>query len=151
MSKIPQERSILKMIWTNFVNSLRPRKISGNLMGKDNFGNKYFEIPADPSIGKRKDSRWFEPPAKNHLDKFDQDMPAEWEAWLRGRRKVPPTDNEVLQNQAIADMKKVNAAELEKEYNPQKLEAPPEPYTSKGFPKYDEYETKPGDKQDKDK
>ncbi|ODM86922.1 Mimitin, mitochondrial, partial [Orchesella cincta] len=113
---MPKERDVFKMIWTNFRNFLRPRQIRGNLIGKDNFGNQYFEIPADPSIGKRKDARWFEPVVK---DNFMQEMPAEWEAWLRGRRKEPPTVEEVLRNQAIADMKKVNAAELEKEYNPE--------------------------------
>jgi len=145
---MPQERNILKMIWTNFMNSLRPRQIKGNLMGKDTFGNKYFEIPADPSVGKRKDSRWFKPTVH---DKYDQELPAEWEAWLRGRRKVPPSEEEVLKNQAISDMKKVNAAELEKEYHPEKVNALPEPVTSKGFPKYDEYELQPGQHQDREK
>lgn len=34
-------------------------------------------------------------------------------AWLRGRRDTPPTEDELLKNQAIAEMKKVNAAELD--------------------------------------
>ncbi|CAL8096432.1 unnamed protein product [Orchesella dallaii] len=142
---MPQERSILKMIWTNFRNSLRPRQIKGNLIGKDSFGNKYFEIPADPSIGKRRDARWFEPVIK---DKHDQEMPAEWESWLRGRRKQPPTTEEVLRNQAIADMKKINAAELEKEYHPEGV-TEKKPDTIKTFPQYKEYEIMPGDKQDR--
>lgn len=54
-------------------------------MGEDYFGNKYYEIPANPSIGKRKPSRWFEPSQK---DAFDQERTAEWDAWLRGRRYV---------------------------------------------------------------
>lgn len=52
-------------------------------MGEDYFGNKYYEIPANPSIGKRKASRWFEPADK---EAFDQERTAEWDAWLRGRR-----------------------------------------------------------------
>lgn len=48
-----------------------------------------------------------------------------YSAWLRGRRQVPPTEEEVLRNKAIADMKKVNAAELDKEYHPEKAIAPP--------------------------
>lgn len=47
-------------------------------------------------------------------------------AWLRGRRKVPPKDDELSRNQAIADMKKVNAAELDKEYNPEGAEKKPQ-------------------------
>lgn len=37
----------------------------------------------DSSRGKSKTSRWFEPPEEeNH----EQEITAEWEAWLRGRR-----------------------------------------------------------------
>lgn len=82
MAKPP--RSILKGIFTNFLNSLRPRQIRGNLMGEDYHGNKYFEIAANPSIGKRKAERWFEP--SGDKDAFDREITAEWEAWLRGRR-----------------------------------------------------------------
>lgn len=82
----PPSRSILNMIFTNFWKSFRPRQITGNYMGDDYFGNKYYEIPANPSIGKRKASRWFEP--VNKID-FDQERTAEWDAWLRGRRYVP--------------------------------------------------------------
>ncbi len=42
---MPKERDILKIIWTNFRNSFRKRQITGNLIGKDRFGNQYFEIP----------------------------------------------------------------------------------------------------------
>jgi hypothetical protein len=39
-------------------------------------------------------------------------------AWLRGRRQEPPSEDEVLRNQAISDMKKENAAELDAKYRP---------------------------------
>lgn len=84
MAKPP--RSILKYIFTNFINSFRPRQTQGNFMGEDYFGNKYFEIPAAPTMGKRKPERWFVP--KNNKDDFDSELTAEWESWLRGRRFV---------------------------------------------------------------
>lgn len=77
-------RSIFQFIWKNFVNSIRPRQTKGNLMGEDYFGNKYYEIPANPRIGKRRHERWFEP--SNDRDAFDRELTAEWESWLRGRR-----------------------------------------------------------------
>jgi len=40
-----KERGIIRMIINNFINSLRPRQMKGNLMGKDNFGNQFYEIP----------------------------------------------------------------------------------------------------------
>lgn len=79
----PPPRSILQMIFGNFLKSFKPRQIRGTYVGEDYFGNKYYEIPPDPSIGKRKASRWFEPTDK---EAFDQEITAEWNAWLRGIR-----------------------------------------------------------------
>jgi hypothetical protein len=58
-------------------------------MGEDYLGNKYYEIPADPKLGQRKASRWFEPPGKrdiNDPEDHGHELTAEWESWLRGRR-----------------------------------------------------------------
>lgn len=78
--------NIFKYVLTHFLNSLRPRQIRGNLMGEDYFGNKYYEIPRNPALGKRKTERWFEPAGDK--DAFDRELTAEWESWLRGRRFV---------------------------------------------------------------
>ncbi|XP_055693187.1 NADH dehydrogenase [ubiquinone] 1 alpha subcomplex assembly factor 2 [Lutzomyia longipalpis] len=106
-----KERDILKIIFRNFINSLRPRKFQGSLIGEDTFGNKFYEIAADPEKGRAKRARYFEPPGKE--EGFDHEMSAEWEAWLRGRRQEAPTMEELVQNLAIAEMKKENAAKLE--------------------------------------
>ncbi|XP_075975549.1 NADH dehydrogenase [ubiquinone] 1 alpha subcomplex assembly factor 2 [Anticarsia gemmatalis] len=107
-----ESRNLLLVVLRNFVNSFRPRQIRGNKMGKDYLGNIYFEIPADPSIGKRKASRWYDPPKGQD---FQEPIPAEWEAWLRMRRPVPPTEEEIEKNLAIAKMKKINAAKIEEQ------------------------------------
>lgn len=142
-------RRLILEIFKNIWESLKPRQIFGNTIGKDYFGNTYYEIPADPRRGKRLPTRWFEPETK---DAFDQEMPAEWEAWLRNRRKVPPTDEEVMKNYAIIQMKRKNAAELEVKYAKERgnlpiPELPKSGYES--FPKYDDYETSPGQFRDK--
>lgn len=82
MAKAPP-RSIIQMILGNFLKSFRPRQIRGTYVGDDYFGNKYYEIAANPSIGKRKPSRWFTPADKEN---FEQERTAEWDAWLRFRR-----------------------------------------------------------------
>jgi NADH:ubiquinone oxidoreductase subunit len=141
-------RSILAMILRNFLQSLKPRKIRGDLIGTDYFGNKYNEIPANPQIGKRKPSRWFEPKVK---EDFDQEMPAEWEAWLRGRRAVPPSEEEVLKNLAIMEQKKANAKEIamrEASANGQNI-LEKEVKGMASFPKHTEYEIMPGKEQEK--
>lgn len=84
MAKPP--RSILKFIFTNFINSFRPRQFQGNFIGEDYFGNKFFEIPAESTMGKRKAERWFVPYGDKNA--FDSELTAEWESWLRGRRLV---------------------------------------------------------------
>lgn len=135
----PAPRSILAMIFRNFINSLKPRKISGDLKGTDYHGTKYYEIPPNPSIGKRKASRWFEPTEK---DNFDQEMPAEWESWLRGRRTDPPSEEELMKNLAIMEMKKKNAVEVEAKAG----KMTPMQKGIETFPKHPEYETVPGKK-----
>jgi NADH dehydrogenase [ubiquinone] 1 alpha subcomplex assembly factor 2 len=143
-----QGRSILAMIFRNFIQSLRPRQIRGDLVGTDYYGNKYYEIPANPQIGKRKSSRWFEPKIK---DDFEQEIPAEWEAWLRGRRNAPPGEEEVLRNLAIMKQKKENAkanAITEASGNEQSM-LENEVKGMESFPKYSEYEIMPGKKQEK--
>ncbi|KAJ6645668.1 NADH dehydrogenase [ubiquinone] 1 alpha subcomplex assembly factor 2 [Pseudolycoriella hygida] len=139
MSK-PPPRSVMKMIFTNFINSFRPRQIRGNYMGDDYFGNKYYEIPANPSIGKRKPSRWFEPANK---EAFDQERTAEWDAWLRGRRDEPPTKEELSYNLSVIEMKKANAKKIDEKFGTNQKE---QNVTGMGYPTYDEYELVPGKK-----
>jgi NADH:ubiquinone oxidoreductase subunit len=143
-----QGRSILGMILRNVIQSLKPRKIQGDLVGTDYFGNRYFEIPANPQIGKRRPSRWFEPKSK---EDFDQEIPAEWEAWLRGRRNIPPKEEEVQRNLAIMKQKKENAKEIalrETRVNEKNI-LEKEIRGMESFPKYDEYEIMPGKEQEK--
>ncbi|KOB66148.1 Mimitin, mitochondrial [Operophtera brumata] len=54
MDMAGESRYVWRIVFKNFINSFRPRQIRGNDMGKDYIGNQYYEIPADPSSGKRK-------------------------------------------------------------------------------------------------
>ena len=108
----------LARLVTNFMNSLKNgRHIDSKpqVVGEDYIGNRYYEIPANPSHGKRRPRRWYTSPASNYHDPrgsnitegFDNEVPSEWESWLRNRRELPPSDAEILQSYAIADLKKV--------------------------------------------
>ncbi|XP_062559994.1 NADH dehydrogenase [ubiquinone] 1 alpha subcomplex assembly factor 2 [Armigeres subalbatus] len=140
----PPTRSLVKILFNNFINSFKPRQLKGNLVGEDYFGNKYYEIPANSSAGQRRE-RWFEPTEK---EAYNQEVTAEWEAWLRGRRKEPPTEQELMRNLAIMKMKEKNAAELEAKYGKPKdvAELPKNPTGMGSFPQYEEYEIMPGKK-----
>lgn len=72
-------RRLWSIVLKNFIDSFKPRQLNGTLKGTDYMGNKYYEVPK--SSNKQRTSRWFEPPEK---DNFLQEVPAEWEAWLRG-------------------------------------------------------------------
>ncbi len=38
-------RSVFRMFLRNFLNSIRPRRVyGGDLMGKDRYGNEYYEL-----------------------------------------------------------------------------------------------------------
>ena len=118
MAKPPVRPGPLARLFTNFMTHLRKGNHidnKANVIGEDFLGNKYFEIPADPSRGKRRPRRWYtsnmskyhDPRGSNITEGFDNQVPSEWESWLRFRREVPPTDQEVMQSYAIADLKKV--------------------------------------------
>lgn len=134
-------KGVVSQIWKNFWSSITTKRNPGREVGRDHFGNKYFEIPADPSRGKRKPRRWFEP---RIAENFTADMPAEWEAWLRGRRPVPPTQEEIAHSQALMESKKQKAALLEnaakegRERRQLGEVARQNPYSS--FPLYDDYQ-----------
>ena len=62
---------------------------------QDPYGNSYYELPAQPQLGKRRPTRWYNTKDVSEGDAesgpsetwggFDQELPAEWESWLRHR------------------------------------------------------------------
>merc|ERR1712142_196226 len=118
--------------------------------------------------GKRKPSRWYNTAdtgkkVMHDIDLaagFDAELPAEWESWLRHRRAEPPSEKEVMQSLAIAEMKKINAAKLEDARHKEMLAAGLDPsppgiqdHEKTPFPKYQEYKVMPWEQefQQKDK
>ncbi|NWT02572.1 NDUF2 factor, partial [Mionectes macconnelli] len=71
------------------------------LVGTDQFGNKYYRVPKHETRAGRiiPERRFVE--AVNHEAYQYQvgDFPAEWEAWIRRKRKDPPTIEEILRNE----------------------------------------------------
>ncbi|KAL4716911.1 hypothetical protein ACJJTC_012722 [Scirpophaga incertulas] len=132
------ERYLWRIVFKNFLNSLRPRPL-GNSIGKDYKGNIYYEIPANPQLGKRKATRWYDPP--KGLD-FQEPIPSEWESWLRMRRVDPPSEEEIAKNLAVANLKKINAARIEEErLKDGGLLPTPIERGAQSFPTYSEYHT----------
>lgn len=139
---MPRERRLWKIVFENFLKSLKP-KVKEKPIGADSFGNKYFEVPADPQGGRRLPRRWFVP----RNEEANVVPTPEWSQWLRGRRAEPPTIEEIAYNEAIADMKKVNAENIAQKFKLQSSEdneVEHKPNT-KGFPDMSEkFERQPG-------
>uniref|UniRef100_C3XY56 NADH dehydrogenase [ubiquinone] 1 alpha subcomplex assembly factor 2 n=1 Tax=Branchiostoma floridae TaxID=7739 RepID=C3XY56_BRAFL len=83
-------------------------------VGVDHLGNKYYEIPERTTIlgTKRKGRRLAESPTAT-MDYELGDIPLEWEAWIRGRRKDPPTDAEIMKNEKMMLLKQQRGKEVE--------------------------------------
>lgn len=129
-----KERSVFRAIVTNFWNSIKPRSPWGVKVGMDYNGTEYFQGELRESSRRQRPPRWFIPKEK---DNFEQELPPEWEAWLRYRRTTPPTEEEVNENYKKMMMVKQKARELMGD-----SPAPKEDYG--GFPKYDDLEANPG-------
>lgn len=130
-----KERRLILEVFRNFVASFKPRMSRRKLMGEDYLGTKYYEDPE----AKAQKGRTFVPKDEEN---FEQELPAEWESWLRYRRQHPPTDEEVDTNYQLMMMKKKNALALEKEYREEKgisVEPPKEKTGVESFPTYEEY------------
>ncbi|XP_026477117.1 NADH dehydrogenase [ubiquinone] 1 alpha subcomplex assembly factor 2 [Ctenocephalides felis] len=141
----PPARNVYLQVLKNFINSFKIGRanIKANFIGKDHLGNKYYETPGNPSIGKRKANRYFEPTIK---EKFDQELPAEWEAWLRNRRTEPPTEEEINHNLKIIEMKQKNSKLIDEKFKTDKSGILQKPTTGlESFPQYSEYQSFPGD------
>ncbi|XP_015367683.1 PREDICTED: mimitin, mitochondrial [Diuraphis noxia] len=138
---MPSERRLWKIVFENFLKSLQP-KLKEKPIGSDAQGNKYFELEADPRGGRRLPRRWFVPANE------ESSVPTpEWSQWLRGRRDEPPTSEEIAHNEAIANMKKINAENIAQKFRLTDSTDNETEYqeNSKGFPDMSEkFERQPG-------
>lgn len=137
-------RSIWGKAFRNFIDSFKPRSTTAELMGEDRLGNKYYEAKVTTSSHRTKPHRYYAPHSGE--EDFMQELPAEWEAWLRGRRKVPPSPEELAKNYEIMMLKKENAKQLEAEREGSKLlDAPTKPKGFESYPQYgNDFEDEPG-------
>jgi len=168
MSNAPKSRGMIRYVLGHFFNSFKvgQREQVGTIIGRDPYGNTYYELPAQPQLGKRRPTRWYNTAetgkddviSKDLWAGFDSDLPSEWESWLRYRRDDPPTEEEVLQSLALAQMKKRNAAILEEKRLDEMRAAgldtsgpKPQDHEKTPYPKYAEFEVMPGEMEQAEK
>lgn len=71
------------------------------LVGTDQFGNKYYRVPKyENRAGQIIPERRFVEAVNREAYQYQMgDFPAEWEAWIRKKREDPPTIEEILRNE----------------------------------------------------
>uniref|UniRef100_UPI002955DF07 NADH dehydrogenase [ubiquinone] 1 alpha subcomplex assembly factor 2 isoform X1 n=1 Tax=Panthera onca TaxID=9690 RepID=UPI002955DF07 len=72
-------------------------------VGTDLFGNKYYYVPEYRNWRGQtiREKRIIETANKREVDYEVGDIPTEWEAWIRGKRKTPPTMEVRIHNKNI--------------------------------------------------
>ncbi|NWS41610.1 NDUF2 factor, partial [Probosciger aterrimus] len=75
------------------------------LVGTDQFGNKYYRVPKhETRAGQIIQERRFVEPINRQAYQYETgDFPTEWEAWIRKKRKNPPTIEEILKNESYRE------------------------------------------------
>ncbi|KAK3540422.1 hypothetical protein QTP70_030969 [Hemibagrus guttatus] len=84
-------------------------------VGTDHFGNKYYCIPDQKTWTGRvvRARRFVEASDPIEFEYLEGRIPSEWDAWIRGRRKDPPTIEELLNNERYREQIKIKAQEVE--------------------------------------
>ncbi|KAJ3604251.1 hypothetical protein NHX12_028992 [Muraenolepis orangiensis] len=84
-------------------------------VGSDHLGNNYYKVPPQTTWTGRKvgAKRMFEAANPAHYEYVESSIPSEWDAWIRGRRKEPPSIEEMLKNQQYRDQIKQKAKEVD--------------------------------------
>ncbi|XP_043102961.1 NADH dehydrogenase [ubiquinone] 1 alpha subcomplex assembly factor 2 [Puntigrus tetrazona] len=84
-------------------------------VGTDHLGNKYYYIPEQKSWTGQviRPKRLVEAANPNYFEYMEGNIPTEWDAWMRGRRKQPPTLEELLQNERSREQIKIRAIDSE--------------------------------------
>lgn len=82
-------------------------------VGTDHLGNKYYIIPEQKTwTGQTVRKRRTVEMVCSEVHAYEAEaIPSEWDAWIRGRRKDPPTIEELLQNEQYRHQLKAKGEE----------------------------------------
>uniref|UniRef100_A0A914VR69 NADH dehydrogenase [ubiquinone] 1 alpha subcomplex assembly factor 2 n=1 Tax=Plectus sambesii TaxID=2011161 RepID=A0A914VR69_9BILA len=138
--------------WKNLTESFQKR--NRTVVGQDQFGNVYYEEAPRPGPSTHHSrakavSRGFDAPSGAQ----ERNVPVEWESWMKGTRQTPPTDEEIARSLArLAASQQLRIdSQTEKRAPTVSVEGPPTDTQQKAYPKYDDYESIAGAKDDSSK
>ncbi|KAM7416062.1 hypothetical protein PAMA_018232 [Pampus argenteus] len=86
-----------------------------NHVGTDHLGNKYYFVPEQKTWTGRlvRAKRMVEAANPTEYEYIEGSIPMEWDAWIRGRRKEPPSIEELVKNESYREQIKLKAKEVE--------------------------------------
>ncbi|KAM6943784.1 NADH dehydrogenase [ubiquinone] 1 alpha subcomplex assembly factor 2 [Lycodopsis pacificus] len=84
-------------------------------VGTDTSGNNYYVIPKQKTWTGRlvRAKRMVEAANPTEYEYIEGSIPMEWDAWIRGRRKEPPSAEELLKNESYRENIKLKAKAVE--------------------------------------
>ncbi|XP_073322350.1 NADH dehydrogenase [ubiquinone] 1 alpha subcomplex assembly factor 2 [Pagrus major] len=84
-------------------------------VGTDHLGNKYYSVPDQKTWTGRvvRAKRMVETANPTEYEYIEGSIPMEWDAWIRGRRKEPPSVEELLKNESYREQIKLKAKDVE--------------------------------------
>ncbi|XP_038621855.1 NADH dehydrogenase [ubiquinone] 1 alpha subcomplex assembly factor 2 [Tachyglossus aculeatus] len=101
-------RELLRGLWRAVV------KDGKQHVGTDQFGNNYYFVPRHKNWRGQiiREKRLVEAVGKKEEDYEVGDIPTEWEAWIRKKRKEPPTIEEIMKNEKYREDIKLKSREF---------------------------------------
>ncbi|XP_035514641.1 NADH dehydrogenase [ubiquinone] 1 alpha subcomplex assembly factor 2 [Morone saxatilis] len=86
-----------------------------NHVGTDHLGNKYYIIPEQKTWTGRlvRAKRMVVAANPTEFEYIEGSIPMEWDAWIRGRRREPPSIEELRKNESYRVQIKIKAQELD--------------------------------------
>ncbi|KAF7659719.1 hypothetical protein LDENG_00293930 [Lucifuga dentata] len=84
-------------------------------VGTDHLGNKYYVIPEQKTWTGRivRAKRIVVAANPTEYEYMEGNIPLAWDAWIRGRRKEPPSIEELQKNESYMEQIKMKAREVE--------------------------------------
>uniref|UniRef100_A0A1I7V4P7 NADH:ubiquinone oxidoreductase complex assembly factor 2 n=1 Tax=Caenorhabditis tropicalis TaxID=1561998 RepID=A0A1I7V4P7_9PELO len=107
-----------------------------NYVAEDASGNRFYEI----SNSRQNVSRGFDPPVSG----AEVEPGLEWQAWLKGTRRFPPSDSEISINRMRQQAQLAQDSNTEKRAPRVQSETKSAGDKPQTFPKYNDLEVSPG-------
>uniref|UniRef100_A0AC34QA57 NADH dehydrogenase [ubiquinone] 1 alpha subcomplex subunit 12 n=1 Tax=Panagrolaimus sp. JU765 TaxID=591449 RepID=A0AC34QA57_9BILA len=130
--------SVWARLWNN-LNRAISREAEKVFIGTDSVGNKYYEYKGGRTQ-RSNIKRGYEPVVEGGKP------PLEWDAWLKGTRRFPPSDEEIALNRQRQQQQLAEDAQTEKRAPKigSRGKGAADVDRPKSYPKYDDLEINPG-------